>query len=106
MRSVVQAKVLLNGVFTGLLEKTQSGFVFTYDVDYISKKNPPISYSLPLRSTPYKSEKLHGFFSGLVAEGWLKRLQCSIQKVDEMDEFRLLLNNGADLTGAVTIEKI
>lgn len=39
----------------------------------------------------------------LVAEGWLKKIQSQAQKIDENDSFGLLLENGKDLTGAVTI---
>lgn len=41
----------------------------------------------------------------LVAEGWLKKIQSQAQKIDENDSFGLLLENGKDLTGAVTILK-
>jgi len=44
------------------------------------------------------------YFSGLVSEGWLKRVQAREQRIDPDDEFALLVNNGDDLPGAVTIE--
>jgi serine/threonine-protein kinase HipA len=38
-----------------------------------------------------------------VSEGWLRKLQSQEQKIDENDRFGLLLMNGRDLVGAVTI---
>ena len=43
------------------------------------------------------------FFENLVSEGWLRKLQSQEQKIDENDRFGLLLMNGRDLVGAVTI---
>ncbi|WP_084063455.1 HipA N-terminal domain-containing protein [Marinobacter antarcticus] len=44
------------------------------------------------------------YFSGLCSEGWLKRVQAFEQRIDPEDSFTLLINNGKDLAGAVTIE--
>ena len=46
------------------------------------------------------------FFENLVSEGWLRKLQSQQQKIDENDRFGLLLANGGDLVGAVTVEPI
>ena len=39
----------------------------------------------------------------MIAEGWLKREQTKLQRIDEDDHFSLLVNNGQDLPGAVTV---
>ncbi len=44
------------------------------------------------------------FFENLVSEGWLRKLQSQHQKIDERDRFTLLVENGKDLVGAVTVE--
>jgi serine/threonine-protein kinase HipA len=40
----------------------------------------------------------------LVSEGWLQKLQSQQQNIDEHDRFGLLISNGKDLVGAVTVE--
>ena len=47
--------------------------------------------------------QLTAYFSGLVSEGWLRRVQAFEQRIHPADEFTLLINNGRDLAGAETI---
>ena len=97
-----QAQVFYNNRLAGLLTETPEGFQFTYDADYLAG-GAPISFTLPLREAPFNSEHLPGFFENLVSEGWLRKLQSQEQKIDENDRFGLLLMNGRDLVGAVTV---
>jgi serine/threonine-protein kinase HipA len=47
---------------------------------------------------------LFPFFSGLLAEGTLRDLQCRIHRIDEADDFGLLLETaGGDVIGAVSV---
>jgi serine/threonine-protein kinase HipA len=62
--------------------------------------------SLPLRIETFQSNRLFPFFEGLLSEGWLKRVQTVGQKIDELDSFTLLVRNGGDLVGAVSLELI
>lgn len=96
------AHVFYNKRLTGILSETESGFSFQYDENYLAG-GPPISFTLPLRQEAYNSSQLPGFFENLVAEGWLRKLQTQEQRIDESDRFGLLLANGRDLVGAVTI---
>lgn len=97
--------VYLHGKRVGILERKENEFSFQYDQRYVlDKASSPISFSLPLRIEPYLSNNLHGYFSGLVSEGWLKKMQSKHQSIDINDEFTLLVNNGEDLAGAVTIK--
>ena len=100
----LEAEVFYHGEPVGLLSRHSDFFRFQYHREYVLDGGDPISFSLPVRIEPYDSELLHGFFSGLVSEGWLKNLQSRTQKIDEKDEFSLLVANGHDLIGAVTIE--
>ena len=100
----MKAKVFLHGVLAGRLSRDPGRFTFVYDDAYIRSGRPAISLSLPITDKPYVSEKLQAFFSNLVSEGWLRRIQSREQHIDEQDEFMLLVQNGADLPGAVTIE--
>ncbi len=99
------AYVFLNDTFVGTLERLNfnRGFSFTYDKSYIANGGHKISLSLPLTATPYISELLHPFFSGLCSEGWMREVQCLDQEIARTDEFTVLTANGAELIGAITI---
>jgi serine/threonine-protein kinase HipA len=96
-------RVFYQGRFAGLLEESADGYKFTYDRDYLAG-GIPISFRLKLQLEPYESDELMPFFENLVSEGWLRKLQSQQQKIDETDRFGLLLSNGKDLVGAVTVE--
>lgn len=100
----VRAYVFFHGQKAGVLSREEEFYRFQYDREYVINGGEKISFSLPVTTESYDSVKLHGFFSGLVAEGWLKNLQSKTQRIDETDEFSLLVANGEDLIGAVTIE--
>lgn len=101
----MRAQVKLYGVLAGILERTGDVVTFTYDAQYIAMRQQPLSWSMPLRQEPYiSSTGLPAYFSGLVSEGWLRRVQSRAQRIDPNDSFSLLVHNGDDLPGAVTIE--
>jgi HipA-like protein len=59
------------------------------------------------RREEYNSPVLFPFFSGLLAEGNLKDLQCRLYRIDPNDDFtRLLKTTRYDLIGAVTVEEV
>ena len=93
----------------GQLSFDGAGYAFVYDEIFLnSKHSHAISLTLPKRKEPFNSPYLHPFFSNLLAEGNLKKLQCKKLKIDEDDEFTRLLKTATDDTiGTVTIrEKI
>lgn len=100
MRTVMQADVLLFEQKIGELSRTSAGFSFAYLPDY---HGMPLSLSLPVEQGTFVSEQLFPYFASLVPEGWLKAKYAELQKIDEQDLFRLLLNNGENLLGAVQI---
>ncbi|MCK7552820.1 HipA N-terminal domain-containing protein [Marinobacter goseongensis] len=100
----MKAVVKMYGRRAGLLERHGETVTFQYDTDYLSLNQPPLSMSLPLQEEPYESQGLPPYFSGLVSEGWLRRVQATEQRIDPGDTFSLLVHNGEDLPGAVTIE--
>ena len=102
---MTRAIVLQNNRRVGrLIKHGESAYEFQYDADYLSEPGAhPISYSLPLKAEPYRSERLFPFFEGLIAEGWLRHQQSMIQKIDELDYFSLLIKNGQDLIGATSV---
>lgn len=99
------AGVYFKDRLAGYLKPIAGGYSFQYAEDYL-KNGIPIAYTLPLRSTAYEGKRLPPFFDNLVSEGWLKRQQSQTQKIDENDHFRLLLENGQDLPGAVSIKPL
>ena len=96
----LKANVFLYDKHVGVLEKNGNGYRFSYENDYFG---PPLSLSLPLRQSAYTAETLFPFFQSLLPEGWLLKQYARAQKLDERDEFQLLVNNGEDLLGAVVI---
>ena len=88
------------------LIKDSDGYSFAYTSSYLNKFDAtPIAYSFPLRHEVYFSEGLFPFFQSLLSEGWLKRLQQRVLKIDENDLFSLLAECGGETMGAVSIYK-
>lgn len=89
--------------FAGLLTEEDDGsFRFSYDPLYCVD-GCPIAFSMPISAEPYLSDRLPPFFENLVSEGWMRRVQSQSQLIDENDSFGLLLLNGRDLVGAVSV---
>jgi len=97
-----KAHVYYEGRLAGTLTETGAAYRFVYDSNYLAG-GIPVAYQLPLQEAPFNSDHLPGFFENLVSEGWLRQLQSQEQKIDESDRFGLLLANGRDLVGAVTV---
>lgn len=99
------AMVYYQGKKCGILQKTDHGYEFTYDPEYLSAQgSSPISLSLPLRAEKYFSPVLFPFFEGLLPEGWLLDLATKTFKMNKNDQFGLLLKMGADTVGAVSLK--
>ena len=98
------ANIYYQGRLAGELEEVSNvEYIFAYSESYLVD-GVPISFLLPLREEPYTSEELLPFFENLVSEGWLQKMQSQHQNIDEHDRFGLLISNGKDLVGAVTVE--
>ncbi len=97
-------RVFFNKRLAGILKQSDTGFSFIYDASYFAS-GTPLSFNLPLQKELFESKGLFPFFSNLATEGWLKRIQTRTQKIDETDTFGLILENGKDMAGAVTIIK-
>ncbi|MCJ7593403.1 MAG: HipA N-terminal domain-containing protein [Desulfobacterales bacterium] len=99
-----KARVYLGDRMAGLLEKTDSGYRFAYDKDYLSAgEAQPVSLTLPLSERPYESRTLFLFFLGLIPEGWFLDLTSRVLKIDPENAFDVLLATGADCIGAVRV---
>lgn len=101
----VTATVFFDGRPAGELTRSPTGYRFRYLDAYLTDPATcPVSYTLPLTSQVYQSERLFPCFEGLVSEGWLLHQQCRTQRIDETNYFSLLVRNGEDLSGAVTLK--
>jgi serine/threonine-protein kinase HipA len=103
----MKALVINGKAPAGILEKSPGGYIFYYLPEYLnSGAATPIAHTLPLQTAEFRSEELFPFFQNLVSEGWLLEIQSRTQKIDKTDCFRLLLNNGEDLSGMVSIKPL
>ncbi|MDQ2077431.1 HipA N-terminal domain-containing protein [Marinimicrobium sp. ABcell2] len=99
-----RGRVYLAGVYAGDLEEIDTGYRFTY-ADTYRKTGTPIGYLFPTDRVSFEFTRFPPLFDNLVSEGWMRHTHSVTQKISETDRFGLLLNNGADLTGAITVEK-
>lgn len=102
-----RAEVYRNGVFAGWLTEDNNGqYIFTYDDLYFADADKAaISLTLPKTKLEYRSEQLFPFFSNMLAEGEQKKMQSYLWKVDEQDQFGLLMRTAtADTIGNITVK--
>ena len=98
------ADVYFKDKLAGLLSETETGYMFQYDIGYLSHGNPkPVSKTLPLQNEPFNSNTMFSFFDGLIPEGWLLNIAEEIWKLDPRDRMGLLLTCCQDCIGAVSI---
>ena len=104
---MVRAYVYDEEVLAGTLEFNGLDYSFLYDSKFLNSQNSTaISLTFPKQKEPFVSKHLHSFFSNLLAEGNLKKLQCKRLKIDENDEFTRLLKTAThDTIGTVTIRE-
>ena len=99
-----QAKVFFQENFAGILTEDENGYTFTYNVDYLQKKDAKaVSLTLPLSEKPYNSQVLFPFFDGLIPEGWLLDIAVQSWKINSRDRMSLLLACCKDCIGAVQV---
>ena len=104
-----QAEVYINNVLAGILTESDNGkFTFRYNDSYLnSKDSKAISITLPLTKQEYHSDYLFPFFYNMLSEGANKQRYCRLYKIDENDDFGLLLSTAnEDTIGNVNIKRI
>ncbi len=98
------ARVLVNGVFAGMLEKIDnSKYRFTYENEY---QGAPVSLTMPINNHVYEYDTFPPFFEGVLPEGDMLEALLRKYKIDRKDYFNQLIAVGQDLVGAVTVEGI
>ncbi|MDO6686639.1 HipA N-terminal domain-containing protein [Agarivorans sp. 3_MG-2023] len=90
------------GGLAGVLTESDEGFTFEYVEHY---QGQAVSFSLPVRKKRFSSPTLFPYFKGLAPEGWLLEQYSKLQHIDERDQLGMLIANGKDLIGAVTLER-
>lgn len=104
-----QAAVYRNGILAGLLtEENRDSFIFRYDDAYYNDSSKAaISFTFPKTQQEYRGKMLFPFFSNMIAEGENKKVQSRLLKIDEKDQFGLLvLTATADTIGNITVQPI
>ena len=100
------AYVYIRNVFSGTLCETDEGYSFSYDEQYLRRKDAsPVSLTLPLSEKKYTSKTLFPFFDGLIPEGWLLGVVSRNWKIDVKDRFGLLMVACKDGIGNVNIRE-
>lgn len=105
---MIMVNILDSNILAGILVFDGKNYIFTYNEKFLkSQDTTAISLTLPKQKESFVSKDLHPFFSGLLAEGNLKELQCRKLKIDENDDFaRLISTAKEDTIGTVTIGEI
>lgn len=103
--------VLTNGIEAGLLEHDPAhGYSFQYLPKYLGMAGAhPVSFSLPLRPDPYRSEYLFAAFSNLLPEGANREKLCVARKIDPEDNLSLLallVSQQHSFIGALDFERL
>jgi len=100
-------KIYRNKELAGFLfEADRRNYLFTYEDAYFNDSfKPAISLTLPKTRKEYHSEYLFPFFFNLLSEGFNRKLQCRLLKIDEEDSFGLLMSTAQfDTIGAITVK--
>ncbi len=102
------AKIFYDKTLAGKLTETDDGeYTFTYKSDYVKNfPNQFITFTLPVRSEPYTSNRLFPFFEGLIPEGWLLNIASKNWKINPNDRMGLLLACCQNCIGAVSVQPI
>ena len=103
MAAFRKAYIYVRDQYAGLLEESDEGYRFQYDLDYLSSGTSPVSLTLPLSEQIYTSGTLFPFFDGLIPEGWLLEVASRNWKISKEDRFGLLLVTCKDAIGNVSV---
>lgn len=93
----------LAGTITEYSVQAGYEYEFRYDATYLQSGLRKIGINLPLTDAPLRKNHLPAFFTNLMSEGWIKRHQALLARLDVDDKFGLLLAHGAELIGPIQI---
>ena len=104
-----KCKVYVHGVEAGILTERNNPteYLFSYKKDYVDKKLPGVSLTMPPREEEYRSKVLFQYFFNLLTEGENREMQASLHHLDKDDDFGILIATaGCDVVGVVTVKPI
>jgi len=104
-----QAAIYRNGELAGILsEENKNNYVFRYNTTYFTDKDKPaVSLTIPKAQQEYKIDYLFPFFFNMLSEGVNRQLQCKLLRIDEEDDFGLLIATAQyDTIGAITVKPL
>ena len=102
-----QASVFVRDRYAGILQETDTGYLFQYDPVYLRSDHPcAVSLTIPLQEKPFQSNTLFPFFDGLIPEGWLLDVVTRNWKIDPSDRFGLLQVACGDCVGNVSVREV
>lgn len=104
-----KAKVLFKNEEAGILiQHDDASFTFRYHNEWIfNDSKQSISLTLPKSEREFHAKFLFPFFFNMLPEGTNKQVACKLNRIDEDDNFGLLLTSAKiDSIGVVRILKI
>ncbi|RLA69151.1 MAG: phosphatidylinositol kinase [Epsilonproteobacteria bacterium] len=98
-------RVYSNDLFVGILYRAEESVVFVYADSFVAHpQSYDISINLPRSKKQFTSPYLHPFFSNMLSEGSLRKIQCRKLGLDEEDDFMVLLyTTQYDVIGAIRV---
>jgi serine/threonine-protein kinase HipA len=103
-----RAEIYYNDVLAGILTETDDGeYRFQYEKTYV--QNSPdqfLTFTMPVVSQVFVSNRLFPFFEGLIPEGWLLEIASKSWKISRNDRMGLLLACCQNCIGAVSVKPL
>jgi HipA-like protein len=103
------AEIYNKGILAGILqEKNKHQFVFTYNEFYfIDGSKPSISVTMSKKQQVYEEKYLFPLFYNMLSEGVNRKLQSRFLRIDEQDDFGLLLATAQfETIGSISVKPI
>ena len=98
--------VYLHGARVGRIDYTShhNEMHFTYDAEYLAKADAvPLSFSMPLQTEPFDSDRTTVFFENLLPPGQVRRKLGPVLHLSRHNVFGFLEALGGDCAGAISL---
>jgi serine/threonine-protein kinase HipA len=103
-----KAKIYYDTILAGILIETNDGeYQFKYTPEYVNEYPEQfLTFTMPVQTDPFVSNRLFPFFEGLIPEGWLLDIASKSWKINLNDRMGLLLACCQNCIGAVSVQPI
>ena len=100
-----KAEIYYKTDLAGHLTETDDGeYIFEYNRKYVDDHPDQfLTFTMPVRSEPYRDKRLFPYFEGLIPEGWLLDIATKNWKLNPNDRMGLLLACCQNCIGAVSV---